>query len=181
MSQVRENLKFSWIHHLRYILQKRRLGYLGKGVYIGERVQFMRFPGNISIGDDVIVKGDSRICSCNKNAKISIGDNTTLGYGAHIFASERIVIGTDCLIAPFVYIVDSKHLTSRGKKINEQPNITSPVLIGNDVWVATNSIIFSGVNISDGAVIAAHSVVDSDIPPYEIWGGVPARKIGERK
>lgn len=52
--------------------------------------------------------------------------------------------------------------------------------IGSDVWIGNDVSIMSGVTIGHGAVIALGAVVTKDIPPYEIWGGVPARKIKDR-
>lgn len=180
MSQLRSHLKYTFVNYLRSIYQSLRLGSIGKKVYIEKRVAFMRFPKNIFIGDEVVLKEGSKICSCNKNAIIKIGDRTTLGYNSFIFASERIEIGEDCLIAPFVYFVDSNHQIARNAKINLQANETAPIIIGNDVWVAGNVTILKGVTIANGAVVAANSVVNTDIPPYEIWAGSPAKKIGER-
>ncbi|MCD9019792.1 hypothetical protein K7P01_29895 [Fulvivirgaceae bacterium QH1ED-6-2] len=69
---------------------------------------------------------------------------------------------------------------ARGSRINEQPNETAPITIGRDVWIASNVTILKGVTIGDGAVIAANSVVNADVAPYAIYGGSPAKKIGER-
>ena len=52
--------------------------------------------------------------------------------------------------------------------------------IGDDVWIGLNVTILSGLNIGDGAVIGAGSVVTKNIPPYEIWAGIPAKKIKNR-
>ncbi len=54
------------------------------------------------------------------------------------------------------------------------------VVIGNDVWIGANAIILPGVNIGDGAVIGAGTVVTKDVPPYAIVGGNPARVIKYR-
>ena len=89
----------------------------GNAIFFEKNVQFMRFPRNISLGDELVVKEGSRICSCNKNAKISIGKKTTVGYHSFIFASEKISIGENCLIAPFTYIVDSNHEIKKGLNI----------------------------------------------------------------
>ena len=53
-------------------------------------------------------------------------------------------------------------------------------VVGNDVWIGRESVILPGVHIGDGAIIAAYSVVTSDVPPYTVFGGNPARKIKDR-
>lgn len=179
-SQLKKNLEYTWRHRIRASYQRLRLGQLGKSVYIDKRVEFMRFPSNIYIGHEVVVKEGARICSCNQCAIVKIGDRTTFGFHSFLFASEKISIGNDCLIAPFVYIVDSNHRIELGKNINQQGNETSPIIIGNDVWIASSVTILKGVKIGDGAVVAANSVVNNVIRKNEIWGGSPAKKIGER-
>lgn len=180
MSQLRKHLKFTWRQHWRAFLQGRRLGHLGQRVHIDKSVEFMRYPHNITVDDDVVVKEGARICSCNERAIIRIGKRTTVGYHTFIFASEQIIVGDDCLIAPFVYLVDSNHQIARDRLINQQPNETAPITIGNGVWIASNVTILKGVTIGEGAVIAANSVVNRDVAPFEIYGGSPAKKIGER-
>jgi acetyltransferase-like isoleucine patch superfamily enzyme len=54
------------------------------------------------------------------------------------------------------------------------------VIIGNDVWIATDVMIQSGTTIGDGAIIAAGAVVVGDVPPYAMYGGVPAKLIRYR-
>ena len=54
------------------------------------------------------------------------------------------------------------------------------VSIGNDVWIGANVIILPGVNIGDGAILAAGTIVTKDVEPYAIVGGVPARRIRYR-
>lgn len=180
MSQLRKHLKFSLKHRWRAWRQASRLGHLGEKVWIDKNVELMRFPSNISIGDEVVLKEGAKICACNSKAKVSLGHRSTLGYHSFIFASEGIQIGDDCMIAPFVYFVDSDHGIKRDQKMNTQANAAAPIKVGNDVWIASNVTILKGVSIGEGAVIAANSVVNKDVGPYEIWGGTPAKKIGER-
>lgn len=52
--------------------------------------------------------------------------------------------------------------------------------VANDVWIGANSIILDGVSIGNGAIIAANSVVNKDVPPYTIVGGVPIKEIRKR-
>jgi acetyltransferase-like isoleucine patch superfamily enzyme len=181
LGQLRANIKWSLLNHLRFWREKRRLGFLGDKVFIEKNVALMRNPGNISINNYVVIKEGAKICACNKDAFVSIGMNTTVGYHTYMFASAGISIGDDCLIAPFVYIVDSDHGIDKAKKINQQGNISEKITIGNDVWIGTGAKILKGVTIADGAVIAAGSLVKSDVGPYEIFGGIPAKKISERQ
>ncbi|MCR9253057.1 MAG: acyltransferase [bacterium] len=180
-SQLRKNLNYSWKVRLRIWKFRRKLKLLGKGAYIDKNVELQRYPKNISVEDNVVIKEGARICACNERATIQIGENTTVGFHTFMFASEGIEIGSDCLIAPFVYIVDSDHEIKKDILINEQPNITAKIKIGNDVWLGTGCKILKGVTIHDGAVIAAGAIVNSDVGANEIFGGIPAKKIGERK
>jgi len=66
------------------------------------------------------------------------------------------------------------------KKDHGHPATKGDVTIGNDVWIATNAVIMSGVTIGDGAVVAAYSVVTKDVPPYTIVAGNPAKQIRKR-
>ena len=75
-------------------------------------------------------------------------------------------------------------LTSDGEKnalINEQPNINGPINIKADVWLATGAKILKGVTIEQGGVVAAGAVLSSNVAPYQIFAGIPAKKISDRK
>ena len=62
----------------------------------------------------------------------------------------------------------------------EQKPVNAPIIIGDDVWLGVNVVILKGVNIGRGAIVAAGSVVTKSIAPYEIWGGMPAKKMSDR-
>ncbi len=179
--QLRAHLPSPFLRGLRWLWNRMRGVHLSGGVVLFSSVHLLRYPGNIRIGSDAVIKSGAHVCPCNAQAGISIGARTTIGFHSFIYASSKIEIGADCLIAPFVYIVDSDHGTRAGVPINRQPNTARPIRIGNDVWVGAQSLILSGVNIADGAVIAAGSVVREDVAPNTIVGGVPAKVIGVRK
>ncbi len=179
--QLRKHLKLTWRDRLRMAKVRKKLGYCGKDVHFEKNAAFMRYPRLISIGNQVVVKEGAKICPCNERSSVFIGDRTTIGYHTFIFASENIKIGNDCLIAPFVYIVDSDHGINREIPINQQPNQTDPIIIEDDVWIASGAKILKGVTIHQGAVIAAGAIVNQDVPAYSIVGGMPAKVIGERK
>lgn len=180
MNQLRKHLKFTLVNYIRLFylqlmgLQIEPTVYVGRNVYIG------RYLNKISVASNVVLKDGCHLCACNSGSKIVIGKNTTIGFNTLIYASESITIGPNCLIAPFVYFVDSNHGVLRNKLINEQSNVTRPIEISSDVWIGAGAVILGGVKIGVGAVIGANSVVSCDVPEYEIWAGIPARKIKER-
>ena len=180
-NQLRKHLKFSWKNQWRIFVERKRLKHLGKDVFIDKNVELQRFPKNISIDNNAVLKEGCRICACNETATVSIGENTTVGFHTFIFASKKISIGDNCLIAPFVYLVDSDHSSKKGTLINQQGNVTAEVSIGNDVWIGTGAKILKGTIIEDGAIIAAGAIVSGHVKSNEIYGGIPAKKISERK
>jgi len=143
-------------------------------------VSILRNPAKTYLGRDVVLKKFVEICVCNPQAAIKIGNRTTIGNFTHIYASEKIVIGNDCMIAPFVYIVDSDHGTNLGSLMNQQENITAPIIIGDDVWIGSHSIILKGIKIGNGVIIAANSVVNKDLEEFSIYGGSPVKLLKKR-
>lgn len=61
-----------------------------------------------------------------------------------------------------------------------QPGRKEPIVIVADVWIGANAVILRGVTIGRGAIVAAGAVVTRSVPEFEIWGGVPAKKLGVR-
>ena len=151
-----------------------------RGLYIERGVSFLRHPENIHLSNNVMIKEGSKLCPTNSEARIKIGENTTLGYYSMVFSSNRIEIGANCLVAPFVYLVDANHGIEKGMLINQQKLEATPIIIQDDVWIGTGVTIVSGVTIGRGAVVGANSLVTRDVAPDTIVGGVPAKQIGER-
>ena len=92
-------------------------------------------------------------------------------------------MGAYVLLAPGVSVVPTNHATARRDiEIRHQGFATSKggVTIEDDVWIGANAAILDGTHIGRGAVIAAGAVVAGKIPPYEVWGGTPARFIKAR-
>jgi len=96
-----------------------------------------------------------------KKSKIILGDNVLIGPGAQLHASNH---GYELGKGPMTY----------------QERIEKDIVIGNDVWIGLGATILSGVNIGDGAVIGAYSVVTKDVPHYAIVAGNPAKLIRYR-
>jgi acetyltransferase-like isoleucine patch superfamily enzyme len=112
--------------------------------------------------------------------RIVIGKGTYINRHTMIDASQRISIGADCMIGPFVYITDHDHGIATGVAVKDQPLIGSPVIIEDDVWIGAHVTILKGVRIGRGAVIGAGSVVTRDVAMNTIVAGNPARVIRER-
>jgi acetyltransferase-like isoleucine patch superfamily enzyme len=141
----------------------------------------MRYPRNIRISTAAVVKTGAHLAVCNSQAFIEIGERTSIGFHTFLYASAGISVGDDCMIAPFVYMVDSDHGIAKGIPMNRQKNIPRRIHVGNDVWIGAHSVILSGVHIGDGAIVAAGAVVRDDVPQNTIVGGVPAKILGVRE
>jgi acetyltransferase-like isoleucine patch superfamily enzyme len=179
-TQLRAHLRRTTGHRLRQAWHGFRGVQLGRNVFIDRSVELLRYPQHISIGDDVVVKAGAHLCPCRSDARVKVGARTTIGFYTLIYASSLIEIGSDCMIAPFVYLVDSDHGMQRGVPMNQQSNVAVPIRIGSDVWIGAHSVILKGVTIGDGAVVAAGAVVREDVAPNTIVGGVPARMLAVR-
>ncbi len=114
---------------------------------------------------------------CTERALCKIGEKVFVNHNCSITCVEEITIGDYCNIANNVVIVDHDHRLGRDGV--EDGLESTPVHIGNNVWIGANTVILRGSTIGDGAVIAAGAVVKGKIPAREVWGGVPARKIRE--
>lgn len=180
-SAVRRSVRYGVIHSLRRWFITRGLGALGEGVYVDRNVRILRYQSRVFLGNRVMLKEGVRICPAQPDADIRIGDWTTVGYHTFIFASASVRIGANCLVAPFCYLVDANHGIARGALIREQDMTASPIVIGEDVWLGQGVTVLAGVTIGKGAVVAARSVVNSDVPSYAIVAGAPATIKGYRE
>lgn len=104
-----------------------------------------------------------------------------MGIGCHITAINEVSIGDDVLCGANVLISDNSHgdflQEYEVAPIRRKLCSKGPVHIGSKVWIGDNAIILGGVNVGDGSIIGANSVVTKDVPPYSIVAGAPARVI----
>lgn len=145
---------------------------VGKSVHFERGVVVRVLDGaRISIGDRSYVQAN---CRLETDGALSIGADSFIGQGTIIVAAKRIAIGEDALIASHVVIRDQDHARS-AKPYREQPVVSSPILIGRNVWIGTGAVILKGVTIGDDAVIGAGAVVTRDVESTTTVSGIPAR------
>ena len=139
-----------------------------------------------------------------QNPNIMVGDFTYIAdseFESHVthfypWSRDRLIIGKFCQIASGVEFVmnDANHqmnavstfpfYTLEGWEMEPPASPDMPfkgdTVIGNDVWIGQNAVILPGVSVCDGAIIGANSVVGSDVAPYTVVVGNPAKELRKR-
>ena len=139
-----------------------------------------------------------------KNPSIIVGDFTYIAdsdFESHVthfysWSRDNLIIGKFCQIAAGVEFVmnDANHkmnavttfpfYTLEGWEMSipdpSEMTFKGNTVIGNDVWIGQNAVILPGVHVCDGAIIGANSVVGSDVAPYTIVIGNPAKVLRKR-
>ncbi|MGN1217432.1 MAG: sugar O-acetyltransferase [Phocaeicola sp.] len=105
---------------------------------------------------------------------IHVGENVFINACCHFQDHGGVTLGDGCQIGHNVVFATLNHGLQPEERSITYP---APIVLGNNVWVGSNSTILQGVTIGDNAVIAAGAVVTKDVEPGTIVGGVPARFI----
>lgn len=131
----------------------------------------MREKGYLIVNNSFDIYSGAKIY-INKNASLELGGGY-INHNLNLSCFEKISIGNDVVISENVTIRDNDDHEIIGR---DKP-MTMPITIGNHVWIGMNVTILKGVTIGDGAIIAAGSIVNKDIPSHCLAAGVPARII----
>ena len=124
---------------------------------------------------------------CDYGENISIGENTFVNTNCMFLDNNKISIGKNGLIAPYVQIYTASHPLKASERIINRENrsryltSTKPVKIGNNVWIGGNSVIFPGVTIGNNVTIGAGSIVTKNIPDNVLAFGNPCEVKKELK
>ena len=113
-------------------------------------------------------------CRIFLQGELSIGEKTYINPNCHLVVNNKLQIGSDCAISWNFQVMDSDL-----HKVTDSANDAKPVKIGNHVWIGANVTILKGVEIGDGSIIAAGSIVSKNIPAGVLAGGVPAKVLKE--
>ena len=184
---LRARFKLTWLYRRGCsVLRRHRLVWLGARIAPTAAVGRVdvNWPNQLALGDKSELYDGVRVVFCHgvpqPGPSLVIGRRTVVTADVLFNIRERIEVGDDCLLAT-CSLFDSNHGVDADRLIISQLSYAKPIRIGNDVWIGFGCIILAGVTVGDGAVIAAGAVVTKSVPPGEIWGGVPATRIGTRR
>lgn len=182
--QHRLHLFFLWLYTFFYLEPLFR----ARCVTVGKRFRLWRMPfisghAQIYIGDDVNFFGKVDIFSGRlfDDPKLVFGNRVDIGHGVTFIVNKEIVFEDDINVAPGARFFDTDaHPRDAADRIADLPppaDEVKPVRICRYAWIGHNAFIMKGVTIGEGAVIGVNSVVISDIPPYCVAMGNPARVV----
>jgi acetyltransferase-like isoleucine patch superfamily enzyme len=154
---------------------------IGKNTYIASDVQFIGFK-NIRIGNNCTI-GQNTIFNVNNreddSIKLNIHDNTYVGRNNFFTVGKSIEIGAYCLLGNSCSFLGSGHDLTNPlvPYLVSGTTDVSRITVGTNCWLGTNVSVIGHVTIGHGTVIGANSIVLTDIPPFSIVVGNPAKII----
>jgi acetyltransferase-like isoleucine patch superfamily enzyme len=134
--------------------------------------------GRLEVGADTLFEPGVWITAPDA-ARIRIGSGTFLNLGVMIAAFELVEIGNHCMLANGCFVSDANH---RFEDVHQPVtwqgfSTKGPTRIGDNVWCGAHVVVTSGVTIGERAIVGANSVVTTDVAPYSIVAGTPARVL----
>jgi acetyltransferase-like isoleucine patch superfamily enzyme len=145
---------------------------LGRGARVSPRADIRRVAwiGAAAIASEVRIGPGTYIGSGSVDSGM-IGAYCSIGHGVLVGPTEHDM--SAWTMSPFM-------LRDAGLRDEQATRAVRAPRIGSDVWIGSNTVILRGTAIGDGAVIGAGSVVKGIVHAYEVWAGVPARRIRAR-
>jgi acetyltransferase-like isoleucine patch superfamily enzyme len=157
--------------------------------HFARREAFVRWPvhgnvlemlrdGRLEVGPQVLLEPGVWITAPSP-ARVRIGGGTFLNRNVMLAAMELVEIGEHCMFANGCFVTDANHrFDDPALPVPWQGFTTKgPTRIGGNVWCGANVVITSGVTIGERCVIGANSVVTTDLPPFSIAAGAPAKVL----
>lgn len=139
----------------------------------------------IDVGDHTVFADGCYLTAWDRSSQpphITIGNGCSIGSQNHITCTNEIRIGNNLLTGKWVTITDNAHGETDRETLRQAPGkrpvvSKGAVVIHDNVWIGDKATVLPGVEIGEGAVVAANAVVTKDVPPYSVVAGVPARII----
>lgn len=125
------------------------------------------------VGDEVVIQPPFY---CEFGKEVSIGDHTFINMGVTMLDGAKITIGSNVMIGPATQFYTPSHSLDYLRR-RKWETFCKPITIEDDVWIGGHVVINQGVTIGARSVVAANSVVNSDVSPDTLVGGAPAKVI----
>ncbi len=137
-------------------------------------------PENMSLGTDISIMDRCGLYA--QNGSLSIDDNLSMNVGSILSANNGTIhVGKNVSIGYYSVLRAADHIFDKKDiPIQKQGHAPGTIVVEDDVWIAAHCTITPNVRIGKGAIVAAGAVVTTDVAPYTIVGGVPARFIKHR-
>ncbi|HEY8582681.1 MAG TPA: acyltransferase [Capillimicrobium sp.] len=134
--------------------------------------------GRLELGRDVLLEPGVWL-TAPAPARIRIGAGSFLNLGVMVAAIELVEIGEHCMLANGCFVTDGNHRFDDPVKPVPWQGFTTkgPTRLGDNVWLGANVVVTSGVTIGERCVVGANSVVTTDLPPFSVAAGAPARVL----
>ena len=138
----------------------------------------------IEIGPRCFIDSFVKVKSVGGTGDVCVGSDSYINSGCVLYSGNgikigcNVLIGANCTLAPVNhnYLEKNELISMQGFAKNK-----GGIFIGNDCWIGANTIILDGSYINEGCVIGAGSLVNSELPPYSISFGSPAKPKSYRK
>jgi maltose O-acetyltransferase len=157
----------------------------------GDRVSFgpgfqanrklvIKGPGRVVFGANVNAWAHEErnvIITYDRDVTIAIGSNVRLN-GVGLMARRGITIGDHCILGSTLLVDTDFHSLRRDRATNPHaPVASAPIVVGENVWLAGQTVVLTGVTIGANSVIGFRAVVTRDVPPDVVAAGNPARVV----
>ncbi len=164
-------LRLPLLERLRWATARERARFVFSGCELGRNVLVhgglsVERQGALRVGDRCVFAGGPfrTQLRVGRDASLVFGQRCCLNYGCQLDVRHSVRMGSGCMFGSYVRITDAP---------------STPVVLGDDVWVAHGAVIEPGVTVGDGAVVAAGSVVRCDVPAGMLAMGNPARVMSQ--
>lgn len=162
----------------RWLANRRKNVFIHASCPISPEAKICARQGEIHIGP-----GSSVAAGACVQGSVTIGEHSSVQMYSVVcgYPQAPITIGSNVRMAAHCMLVSANHrFDDPQTPIRSQGMNYAPIVIEDDVWVASRVNIMAGVTVGRGSVLAAGAVVTKDVAPYSIMAGVPARRIGIR-
>ena len=164
-------------------LLRLRANSVGSGLVLYEDIPKIFGNLRIELGEQVVLSGQQVWFACGDTSekRLTVGDNSYIGFGVEIFVGSEVIVGSHVLVANYVLLngYDGHPLDPFARAAGQRPDEAGhgAIRIGDYAWIGSRAIVLKGVSIGRGAVVASGAVVTKDVPELTVVGGNPARQI----